>query len=164
MSTVFSPWSAAPSVPGPHAAAALVTGPTPPAPADQRLAALLLAAVVAALAVLANRLVDTWANGPLLLAWVALWAVIFAGTALFAGPARHAALGVLRMLSGWSGSLAQARARLQKLAQPDPHPKATLLRAREVPAPVGSDAALAVLRTPHHSADIVARRAYVPYI
>src|SRR5690554_3661834 len=48
------------------------------------LAALLLAAVVASLVVIADRLISTWADGHLLLAWVVLWAVVFAGMALFA--------------------------------------------------------------------------------
>ncbi len=51
------------------------------------LAMMLLAAAVAALVVLADQMIGTWADGHLFLGWVALWVVIFAGSALFAGTA-----------------------------------------------------------------------------
>ena len=41
------------------------------------LAGMLLAAVLAALLVVADQLIETWANGHLLLVWVALWTVAF---------------------------------------------------------------------------------------
>lgn len=53
-------------------------------------AALLLAAIVAALLVVANQLVDTWTEGHLLAAWVVLWTIGFAALALLAAPARRA--------------------------------------------------------------------------
>lgn len=46
------------------------------------LLALLLAAAVATLMVWADRMIDTWTDGHLFLAWVGLWLVIFAATAL----------------------------------------------------------------------------------
>lgn len=52
-------------------------------------ATLLLAAIVAALLVVANQLVETWTDGHLLAAWSAMWAVAFAGIALFAAPVRR---------------------------------------------------------------------------
>jgi hypothetical protein len=83
---------------------------------------MLLAAVVAAMVVLADRLINTWADGHLFLAWVALWVVVFAGMALFAGTARNVAQRTVRSLDGWSQSVAQARAdaRLWNSAQSDP--------------------------------------------
>ena len=42
------------------------------------LAGMLLAAVVAAFVVVADQMMDTWADGHLLAAWVTLWAVAFA--------------------------------------------------------------------------------------
>ena len=45
---------------------------------------MLLAAAVAALVLLADQLVDTWADDHLLMAWVALWTLIFATLAVFA--------------------------------------------------------------------------------
>ena len=74
------------------------------------LTAMLLAAVVAAMVVVADRLISTWADGHLFLAWVFLWVVIFAGSALFAGTARRLAHSTMRSLDGWSQTLAQARA------------------------------------------------------
>lgn len=68
-------------------------------------ATLLLAAIVAALVVVANQVVETWTEGHLLAAWIVLWTVAFAGLALLAAPARGAA----RSLgAGWS-RLLQAR-------------------------------------------------------
>ena len=58
------------------------------------LATFLLAAVVSGLLFAANQLIDTWADGHLLAAWIALWAVAFAALALVAGPIRRAVLSV----------------------------------------------------------------------
>ena len=54
-------------------------------------ASMLLAAIVAALMVVANQVIDTWTEGHLLAAWIVMWAVAFAAIALFAAPARRAA-------------------------------------------------------------------------
>lgn len=96
------------------------------------LAALLLAAAVAALVVVADRLISTWADGHLLLAWVALWVVVFAGLALFAGTARSLARRTMRTLDGWSQGMAQARAeaRLWDVARSDPRLMGELMQAR----------------------------------
>ncbi len=96
------------------------------------LAALLLAAAVAALVVAADRLISTWADGHLFLAWVGLWMVIFAGSALFAGTARRLAQRAMRALDGWSQTRAQARAeaRMWDLAHRDPRLMAELTQAR----------------------------------
>ena len=115
--------------------------------APRALATLLLAAGVAALAVVTDRLIDTWADGHLFLGWVALWVVIFAGSALLAGTARRMARSTLTALDSWSRSLAEARAeaRLWELAKLDPRLKAELIqaRAREAAAaePVVTEAA-----------------------
>ena len=53
-------------------------------------ASLLLAAVVSALLVVANQVIETWSEGHLMLAWIALWTVGFAALALAAGPIRSA--------------------------------------------------------------------------
>jgi len=55
------------------------------------LSTLLLAAVVAAMVVVADQMMDTWADGHLLAAWVALWAVGVAAVGLFAGVSRDLA-------------------------------------------------------------------------
>ena len=53
-------------------------------------ASLLLAAVVSALLVVANQVIETWTEGHLMLAWIALWTIGFAALALAAGPIRSA--------------------------------------------------------------------------
>jgi len=123
------------------------------------LAAMLLAAVVAALVVVADRLISTWADGHLFLAWVFLWVVIFAGTALFAGTARRLAGSALRSLDGWSQALAEARAeaRLWEIARTDPRLMGELMQARlrersnrqdfsEALAPLGLETAAATVK------------------
>lgn len=54
-------------------------------------ATLLLAAIVSALLVAANEVVDTWTEGHLLAAWIVMWTIAFAALALLAAPARGAA-------------------------------------------------------------------------
>ena len=85
------------------------------------LAAMLLAAIVAAFVVVADQMMDTWADGHLLAAWVALWAVAFASVGLFAGASKSLALQIKTGLDVWSAKLAQKRsdARLWSIAQTD---------------------------------------------
>lgn len=110
------------------------------------LAALLLAAVVAAFLVVADQLIDTWADGHLLAGWVALWAVGFAVLGLFAGTARRVAVRTVAALDAWSARVAQQRAddRFWATAQRDPRVMAELQAAlqREVPEAVDPDADL----------------------
>lgn len=110
------------------------------------LAAMLLAAAVAALVVLADRLINTWADGHLFLAWVFLWVVVFAGIALFGGAARTLARRTLRSLDGWSQALAEARAeaRLWELAKQDPRLRDELMQARQRDAQAADEAAVAI--------------------
>lgn len=95
------------------------------------LAAMLLAAMVAALVVVADQLVDTWADGHLLAAWVVLWVVGFAAIALFADTARHLARRTVAGLDAWSRRVARARAdaRLLELARKDSRVMADLQAA-----------------------------------
>ena len=92
------------------------------------LSVMLLAAMVSALVVVADQLIDTWADGHLLAAWVALWLIGFAALALFAAPARSLAASAVGALNAWSESVAIARAdaRLWKIAQADPRVMADL--------------------------------------
>ena len=64
-------------------------------------ATLLLSAVVSALLVAANQVVETWSDGHLLVGWIALWTVAFAGLALLAGPIRAAASGIHAGFKRW---------------------------------------------------------------
>ena len=53
------------------------------------MAALLLAAIVSAMLVVADQLLETWVDGHLMAAWVALWAIGFVALALLAGTVRR---------------------------------------------------------------------------
>jgi hypothetical protein len=85
------------------------------------LAAILLSAVVAAFVVVADQMIDTWADGHLLTAWVALWAVAFATVGLFAGVTKSMAIQLKQGLDGWAARAAQRRSdeRLWAIAQTD---------------------------------------------
>lgn len=91
-------------------------------------AVLLLAGAVSALLVAADQLVSIWAEGELMLAWLALWAVVFAAYVLFADVVRQ-----------WPQQLAEAMdrrllhmreraadARMWAVAQSDPRIMAEL--------------------------------------
>jgi len=79
------------------------------AKASRTLAGLLSAAVLAALLVIAEQLIDNWAEGHLLLAWVLLWSALFAGLALLARPLRIASVAAAMALQNWFAARAQAR-------------------------------------------------------
>lgn len=81
------------------------------------LAALLLAASVAALAVVADQLIETWIDDHLFLAWVAMWAVVFAGSLLLTGTARRMSARAVAKLDQWAAGRAQARAAARLRAQ-----------------------------------------------
>lgn len=70
-------------------------------PSSRALAAMLLAAIVSALVLAADALIDSYVDGHLLLAWSALWAVGFAAMALLAEPARLGAQRLLASASQW---------------------------------------------------------------
>ena len=95
------------------------------------LSAMLLAAMVSALMVVADQLIGTWADGHLMVAWVALWVVGFATVAFFGGAARKLAVAAVSALDAWSQRVAKARAdeRLWALANTDPHVMADLRAA-----------------------------------
>ena len=95
------------------------------------LSVMLLAAMVSALVVVADQLIDTWADGHLLAAWVALWLVGFAALALFAAPARNLAISAVNALNAWSARIARDRAdaRLWTIARTDPRVMAELTAA-----------------------------------
>lgn len=61
------------------------------------LVAMLLAGALSALVVVADQIVGTWADGHLLMAWIALWAMVFLALALFAEATR-----------GWTDKVAAA--------------------------------------------------------
>lgn len=128
--TVIAPSSRAPAT---VAGGAPKTGHPSTRRTDRPLAALLLAAAVAALAVAAERLMASWADEHLLATWVALWAVVFAGSLLLAGTARRTAQRVIGRLDQWARERAQSRAeaRMRLLARHDPRVMADLQAARD---------------------------------
>ncbi|MES2612792.1 MAG: hypothetical protein V4679_21240 [Pseudomonadota bacterium] len=97
---------------------------------------LMLAAVVSALLVLANQVVDAWTDGHLVSAWVVLWLVAFAALALLSAPARRAGLVLRAGLSTWAESRRRAAEdqRTWQVAERDPRIMAELTRAMSVPA------------------------------
>jgi hypothetical protein len=92
------------------------------------LATLLLSAVAAAVMVVAYQVMDSVAEGHLLVIWIAMWAVAFIALALFAGTARNLAVRAVAALDVWSSSVARGRAdmRLWEAAKADPRVMADL--------------------------------------
>jgi hypothetical protein len=85
------------------------------------LASLLLSAMVAAVMVVAYQVMQSMADGHLLLMWMGLWAAAFAALALLAAPARSLAKSLKHSLDQWSFEKAQARSdeRLWAMAKQD---------------------------------------------
>lgn len=94
-------------------------------------ATLLLAAIVAAVLVVANQVIDTWTEGRLLAAWIVMWTIAFAALGLLAGPARHAVLGLRAAGRRWSQARREAAedARLWEVALTDARVMADISRA-----------------------------------
>lgn len=84
----------------------------------------LMAAVVSALLVVAHQVIDTWSDGHLLAAWMALWAVGFAALALLGAPTRR----VLAVLGEWrqQRALDEAERKMWDMARSDPRLMAEL--------------------------------------
>jgi hypothetical protein len=76
---------------------------------SRSLAGMLLAAVVAALLVVADQLIETWADGHLLVVWVGLWTVAFTALALLAPPLRQLTATLAGWLTHWAAARAQQR-------------------------------------------------------
>ena len=85
------------------------------------LATLLLSAIAAAVMVVAYQVMDSVAEGHLLVLWIGLWAVAFATLATFAATARSVTLGLKASLDTWSRNVAAKRAdeRLWAMAKTD---------------------------------------------
>jgi hypothetical protein len=99
-------------------------------------ASLLLAAIVAALLVAANQVVETWSEGHLLAAWIVMWTVAFAALALLAGPAKRITIAVRSGLKRWSAARRQAAQdeQLWKIALTDARVMADISRAMSADA------------------------------
>ena len=95
-------------------------------------ATLLLAALVSALLVVANEVIETWSDGHLLAAWIALWLVGFAALALLARPMRSL---TVHAPQAWRRRVAALRqsaqdARMWDFAQHDSRVMADILCAK----------------------------------
>ena len=95
------------------------------------LAGMLTAAVLAALLVVADQLIDTWSDGHLLASWVALWLVAFAGLATLANPLRGVARAIALAKARWARAETQRRveAELWECAHHDHRTMADLMQA-----------------------------------
>ena len=124
-------------IPSPLAASAsAASSASPRAPGrdldgSRTLAGMLLAAVLAALLVVADQVIDTWADGHLLAGWVALWTVTFAALALLAPPLRQLAGSAAALMARWSQATRQRRleATMWEHAKQDPRIMAELQAA-----------------------------------
>ena len=93
----------------------------PKSEATRTLAGLMLAGVMAAMLVVADQVIDNWADGHLLAAWVLMWVMAFTAMAFLAPAARRLAGLLVTRLDAWSARVAQRRAdaRLWAIAQKD---------------------------------------------
>lgn len=104
------------------AQAVLSTSPAATEEDSRPLAGMLLAAVMAALLVAADQVIDSWVDGHLLAAWVALWTVTFAALALLATPLRQVANTGARWIAAGRKARAERRAEeeMWEMARHDP--------------------------------------------
>lgn len=86
------------------------------------LSTLLLSAMVAAVMVVTYQVMDTPAEGHLLMMWMTMWVVVFTALALLSGIARELARGLKSGLDAWSLKVACKRAdeRLWAMTRHDP--------------------------------------------
>ena len=98
---------------------------------SRTLAGMLLAAAMAALLVVADQVIDTWADGHLLAGWVALWTVAFAALALLAPPLRKISATAAASYSQWAhaAKLRRQEETMWEYARHDPRVMAELQAA-----------------------------------
>ena len=107
---------------------------------SRALASLLLAAGVSALVVMADQLMDSWAERHEIAAWLVLWGIAVFAIVVLRGLTRTLARQVMIGLDQWSARVAQRRAdeRLWAMAQNDPRLmsdlQAALDQTEEAPA------------------------------
>ena len=105
---------------------------TAPFDGARGVATLLLAALVSALLVVANEVIETWSDGHLLAAWIALWLVGFAALALLAKPMRALTLHGPQTWRNWLAKRRESAddAWMWNLAQHDSRVMADILCAK----------------------------------
>ena len=99
--------------------------------ATRATATLLLSAVVSALLVAANQVIDTWSDGHLLAGWIVLWTVAFAALGLLAGPIRQTVKSMRAGFTNWVAAQRRAEQdrKLWELALTDARVMADISRA-----------------------------------
>jgi hypothetical protein len=92
-----------------------------PASSTKTLATFLLAAGVAGLVVMADQLIEDWAETHVIASWLALWVVAVLAIGALRGVSRLFAQKMMAALDGWSARVARRRAddRLWNMAQSD---------------------------------------------
>jgi hypothetical protein len=85
------------------------------------MAGMLLAAMLAAMVAVADQVIDTWADGHLLVVWVALWATAFGIMSMLIPPLRQLSAILVAQWQRWSARRAASRAEedMWQLAQRD---------------------------------------------
>jgi hypothetical protein len=113
------------------AATAAPTGLSKDTEGSRTLAGMLLAAALAALLVVADQVIETWADGHLLAGWVALWTVAFAALALLAPPLRKISAAAAAWYSVWAraAKLRREEETMWAYARQDPRVMAELQSA-----------------------------------
>jgi hypothetical protein len=83
--------------------------------------------------VIADQLMDSWAETHAVAAWVALWAVAAVAISLLRGVTRSLAQNLMAGLDAWSAHVARRRAdeRIWAMAQSDPRMMSELQVARD---------------------------------
>lgn len=96
------------------------------------LAGLLVTGGVSAAIVVANQIVSAWTDGHLLLAWIAMWVVVFALLAVFSEAIRSWPAALQQRYAAWeaNAALRAANARTWDAALADPRLMAELQCAR----------------------------------
>ena len=96
------------------------------------LAMMLLSAIAAAVMVVAYQVMDSMADGHLLVVWIGMWAAAFTTLTVCASTARHAVLKAKSSLDQWSRNVATRRAdeRLWAMAKIDARLMADLLSVK----------------------------------
>jgi hypothetical protein len=112
-----------------HTSAAL--GTTGERTSSQALASLMLAAGVSTLVVLADQLMESWAERHEIASWLVLWGIAVLAIVLLRGFTRLLARKAMIGLDHWSAGVAQRRAdeRLLSMAKTDPRLMADLQAA-----------------------------------
>jgi len=118
--------------PGFHAERDVSPPAAAPLESSKSLAGMLLAALLAALIVVADQMINVWADGHLLAGWVALWTVAFAMLALLAPRLRKVSAAVANAMVRWSHAARERRMQetMWEYARRDPRIMLELQHAR----------------------------------